>query len=85
MSQAWGVEWQVDGAEIRSRRRALRLTQKQLAIRAGVGRRTIQRMEEEPGRRFNFEHVKAVALALGCNFDLTEANGIRCPILRYSA
>lgn len=79
------AEWLVLGSVIRQRRRDAGLTQQTLADRAKVGRRTLQRMENEPGLRFQFELIARVASALGTPLTLAEADGIRSDLLRYSA
>jgi transcriptional regulator with XRE-family HTH domain len=79
------AEWLVRGSVIRQRRRELRLTQQALADRAKVGRRSLQRMENEPGERFQFEALVRVAAALGIPIELTTTDGVRCELLRYSA
>lgn len=78
------AELLVKGSLVRARRRELGLTQAQLSLLAGVGRRTLQRMEAEPGVRFYFEVVQKVASALGLPLKLSEGDGLASEVLLYS-
>jgi transcriptional regulator with XRE-family HTH domain len=79
------AEWLVVGSRIKERRRALGMTQQALADAADLGRRTITRMECEPGVRFDFQVIQRVSVALGLPLELTPQGEIRGHVLRYGA
>jgi len=62
------------GSAIAQRRKTLKLTQAELAARAGVSRATITALETEMQRELGINKVLAILAVLGLDLRVTEAN-----------
>lgn len=65
------------GAEIATRRKALQMTQPELAKRARVGRSTLAALENGAIRELGFAKIMAILAVLGLDLRLTAANAGR--------
>ncbi len=68
------------GEEIATRRRALGLSQSALALRAGVGRSTLEALENARLGELGYARITHILAALGLELKLQEA-GARRPTL----
>ena len=62
------------GSAIAQRRKTLKLTQAELASRAGVSRATITALETEMQRELGINKILAILAVLGLDLRVTEAN-----------
>jgi transcriptional regulator with XRE-family HTH domain len=62
------------GSEIASRRKALRLTQSELALRASVSRATLDALENGRSGELGFSKVARILAALGLELKLQPAS-----------
>jgi transcriptional regulator with XRE-family HTH domain len=65
------------GAEIATRRKALGLSQSALAIRASVGRTTLDALENGRIGELGFSKISRILAALGLELKLQEVSGRR--------
>lgn len=55
--------------EIRNRREALKLSQKQLSLKAGLAGNSIYRIEAGESKKINHLRAREIARVLGCNVE----------------